>query len=154
MAGQARIRTIARELGRSPSTISREIRRNGMPPRGDIRKWAYRPYSAQDRALARRPRPKPRKITTNLQLHPVIQAHLDRKLSPSRSPTNYAGTSLRVRERTGVRVVQPCSASRAVVWCQEWRVCPAPWRRMAVPRGGVAGGVLQWLAARVSPARR
>ncbi|MEV4728533.1 IS30 family transposase [Saccharopolyspora sp. NPDC049426] len=79
---QAGIRTIARELGRSPSTISREIRRNGMPLRGDVRKWAYRPYSAQDRALARRPRPKPRKITTNLQLRQVTQAHLDRKLSP------------------------------------------------------------------------
>jgi IS30 family transposase len=32
--------------------------------------------------MARRPRPKPRKITTNLRLREVIQADLDRKLSP------------------------------------------------------------------------
>lgn len=56
---RASIRTIAGELGRSPSTISREIRRNGMPLRGNASRWAYRPHAAQSRADARRPRPKP-----------------------------------------------------------------------------------------------
>ena len=55
---KASVRQIAAELGRSPSTISREIRRNGMPLRGDASRWAYRPYAAQARADARRPRPK------------------------------------------------------------------------------------------------
>lgn len=39
---KASIRQIAAELGRSPSTISREIRRNGVPLRGDTSRWAYR----------------------------------------------------------------------------------------------------------------
>ncbi|MER6948082.1 helix-turn-helix domain-containing protein, partial [Nonomuraea sp. NPDC000554] len=44
------IRSIAAALGRSPSTISREVRGNGHPTSGD-----YRPYAAQARADARRP---------------------------------------------------------------------------------------------------
>ncbi|WP_405670072.1 MULTISPECIES: helix-turn-helix domain-containing protein [unclassified Streptomyces] len=47
---KASIRTIAAELGRSPSMISREIRRDGMPLRGDHTPWVYRPHAAQRRA--------------------------------------------------------------------------------------------------------
>ncbi|SEG94670.1 Transposase and inactivated derivatives, IS30 family, partial [Thermomonospora echinospora] len=79
---KASIRQIARELGRSPSTISREIRRNGMPLRGDHSKWAYRPHAAQARADARRPRPKPGKIGQNPQLRDFIQRHLGLRWSP------------------------------------------------------------------------
>jgi transposase, IS30 family len=42
---KAAVRTIAAELGRSPSTVSREIRRSGMPLRGDASRWAYRPIT-------------------------------------------------------------------------------------------------------------
>ncbi|MEU3729422.1 IS30 family transposase [Streptomyces sp. NPDC033538] len=76
------IRAIAAELNRSPSTISREIRRNGMPPSGDARRWAYRPYAAQSRAEARRPRPKPGKIGQTPELRDFIQDHLERRWSP------------------------------------------------------------------------
>ncbi|MFE1521241.1 helix-turn-helix domain-containing protein, partial [[Kitasatospora] papulosa] len=62
---KATVRAIAAELGRSPSTISREIRRNGIPLRGDTSRWAYRPYAAQARSDARRPRPKPGRIGQN-----------------------------------------------------------------------------------------
>jgi len=48
------IREIARRLGRSPSTVSRELRRNAHPGSG-----AYRPWAAHERAAARRARPKP-----------------------------------------------------------------------------------------------
>lgn len=54
---RATIRTIAAELDRSPSTISREVRRNRHPGRSQ-----YRPFAAQARADTRRPRPKPRKV--------------------------------------------------------------------------------------------
>ncbi|MBA4866606.1 helix-turn-helix domain-containing protein [Streptomyces sp. PSKA54] len=54
---KASVRQIARELGRNPSTISRGIRRNGMPLRGDASRWAYRPYAAHRRVEQRRPRP-------------------------------------------------------------------------------------------------
>lgn len=77
---QAGVRTIARELGRHPSTISREVRRNGtVDPRGQRH---YRPHAAQARADARRPRPKPTKIGQNPQLRAFIQEHLDLRWSP------------------------------------------------------------------------
>jgi IS30 family transposase len=79
---RASVRQIAAELGRSASTISREIRRNGMPLRGDTSRWAYRPYAAQARSDARRPRPKPGKIGQNPQLRDFIQHHLDLRWSP------------------------------------------------------------------------
>nr|WP_203218107.1 IS30 family transposase [Nocardia terpenica] len=79
---KAGIRTIAAELGRSPSTISREIRRNGMPLRGNESRWAYRPHGAQARAEARRPRPKIRKTIRYPELAEFIQHHLNKRWSP------------------------------------------------------------------------
>jgi IS30 family transposase len=73
----ASIRAIARQLGRAPSTISREIRRNRHPGYG-----GYRPYAAHARASARRPRPKPRKLATNQRLHALVQQYLGSKWSP------------------------------------------------------------------------
>ncbi|MEV6903450.1 IS30 family transposase [Amycolatopsis sp. NPDC051372] len=78
----AGIRTIARELGRAPSTISREIHRNGMAVRGDTSRWSYRPHSAQRRAEQRRPRPKQAKIQANPELSEFIQRHLNLRWSP------------------------------------------------------------------------
>ncbi|MEU1290766.1 IS30 family transposase [Kitasatospora sp. NPDC005856] len=74
---KATVREIAAELGRSPSTVSREIRRNRHPGSG-----SYRPHAAQARADARRPRPKPCKIAQNRELRDFIQRHLDKKWSP------------------------------------------------------------------------
>ncbi|BAU87415.1 transposase, ISlxx5 [Streptomyces laurentii] len=74
---KATVRAIAAELGRSPSTVSREIRRNRHQASG-----AYRPHAAQVRADARRPRPKPRKILKNPELREAVQAMLDEKWSP------------------------------------------------------------------------
>ncbi|WP_309318384.1 IS30 family transposase [Streptomyces anthocyanicus] len=79
---KASIRQIAAELGRSPSTISREIRRNGMPLRGDASRWAYRPHAAQSRAEARRPRPKAGKIGQNPELRDFVQRRLEQRWSP------------------------------------------------------------------------
>lgn len=74
---KASIREIARELGRAPSTISREVRRNRHPANGQ-----YRPHAAQARADARRPRPKPSKIGQNPELRAYIQEHLHKRWSP------------------------------------------------------------------------
>jgi len=71
------IRRIARELNRSPSTISREVRRNSHPGTG-----SYRPYAAQARADDRRPRPKPGKIALNAELRTYVQSKLDLRWSP------------------------------------------------------------------------
>ncbi|MFD9590206.1 IS30 family transposase [Streptomyces sp. NPDC059980] len=77
---KASLRTIAAELGRSPSTISREVRRNRtvLPGGG----WYYRPYAAQRRANKRRPRPKIGKIGQNPELRDFIQNHLTLRWSP------------------------------------------------------------------------
>jgi IS30 family transposase len=74
---RATIRAIAAELGRHPSTVSREIRRNRHPANGQ-----YRPHAAQARADARRPRPKPSKIAANPHLRRAIQNGLDHRWSP------------------------------------------------------------------------
>ncbi|MFE9853714.1 IS30 family transposase [Streptomyces sp. NPDC005576] len=77
---KATVRAIAAELGRSPSTVSREISRNRTD--GTRGQWHYRPYAAQARADARRPRPKPGKIRENPELRDFVQAGLDRRWSP------------------------------------------------------------------------
>ncbi|MFI5638861.1 IS30 family transposase [Streptomyces goshikiensis] len=77
---KASIRAIAAELGRSPSTVSREIRRNRT--NGTRGMWHYRPFAAQARADARRPRPKPGKISQNPELRGFFQSRLDRRWSP------------------------------------------------------------------------
>nr|WP_186768380.1 IS30 family transposase [Streptomyces qinzhouensis] len=74
---KASIRTIAAELNRSPSTVSREISRNRHPVNGQ-----YRPYAAQARADERRPRPKPGKIGQNPELRDYVQDRLGRRWSP------------------------------------------------------------------------
>ena len=79
---KATIRQIAAELGRSPSTVSREIRRNGIPLRGEASRWTYRPHAAQRRAELRRPRPKPGKIGQHPELRDFIQDHLAKRWSP------------------------------------------------------------------------
>ena len=55
------IREIASDLGRAPSTVSREINRNGGPER-------YRATSADQNAWDRAQRPKPCKLVLNLSL--------------------------------------------------------------------------------------
>ncbi|MET9588006.1 helix-turn-helix domain-containing protein [Streptomyces sp. NPDC006539] len=77
---KASIRQIAAELGRSPSTISREMRRNGALRQG--KDWAYRPHAAHHCAEQRRPRPKTGKIGQNPDLRDFVQHHLERRWSP------------------------------------------------------------------------
>nr|WP_225220134.1 IS30 family transposase [Oerskovia merdavium] len=71
------LRSIAAELGRSVSTISREVTRNRHPTNGQ-----YRPHAAQLRAEGRRPRPKPAKIASHTPLRVFVQKHLDLRWSP------------------------------------------------------------------------
>jgi len=71
------VRQIAVRVGRNPSTVSRELRRNAHPASGD-----YRPWAAQRRAADRRARPKPGKIAQNASLRLFIAGGLKRKWSP------------------------------------------------------------------------
>ena len=67
------IRQIARRLGRSPSTISRELRRNAATRGG---KLEYRATVAQWHRDRRASRPKPAKLATNDRLRDYVQERL------------------------------------------------------------------------------
>jgi IS30 family transposase len=71
------IRAIAMELGRSPSTVSREIRRNIHEPSGN-----YRPRTAQRSAERRRSRQRTGKIARNPELRDFVREHLEQRWSP------------------------------------------------------------------------
>jgi transposase, IS30 family len=75
------IRSIAAALDRPPSTISREVRRNGVARlSGDG--WAYNPMRAQGLAKRRARRPKVFKLEANRWLARWIAAHLAKRWSP------------------------------------------------------------------------
>ncbi|MGX9670909.1 IS30 family transposase [Mycobacterium sp. HM-7] len=97
VAAQEPIRSIAKRLGRAPSTISREIKRNssdgrnkyrpqfrfGAPWRGGpLRRPHYFPSAAQGRAQRNARRPHPRKLATNTRLHAQVQTWLTDFHSP------------------------------------------------------------------------
>ncbi|WP_223864731.1 helix-turn-helix domain-containing protein [Streptomyces sp. 5-10] len=73
-------RQLARRLGRSPSTVSREIARNGGRDR-------YRAASADATAYARGRRPKPAKLAQR----PALRALVEAKLALCRPPEQIAG---------------------------------------------------------------
>jgi IS30 family transposase len=67
------LREIARRLGRSPSTISREVRRNAATRGGTL---DYRASIAQWKAELMARRPKPAKLATNARLRDYVQTRL------------------------------------------------------------------------------
>ncbi|MFI6363196.1 transposase [Nocardia sp. NPDC050630] len=103
VAGGESINSIARRLGRWPSTIYREIRRNGPQnkarPSGRVRYRrthrfgarrsgriavvGYRAGIAQRRAEMRARRPKPGKLATNRGLHAEVADRLGQRHSPA-----------------------------------------------------------------------
>jgi IS30 family transposase len=80
IASELSVRAIARELNRAPSTISREINRNGGY-------GAYRAAKADEAAWERAKRPKPCKLARNKSLARIVS----RKLQCHWSPDQIAG---------------------------------------------------------------
>ena len=74
------LRQISRDLGRAPSTVSREVRRHGGPRR-------YRAAAADRRAWARARRPKRCRLAT----HPVLRRAVATKRALEWSPQQIAG---------------------------------------------------------------
>lgn len=74
-AGES-MRALAQVLGRAPSTISREISRNGGPAR-------YRASAAETRARRAADRPKPTRLATFAPLRRLVDAKLRRCWSPA-----------------------------------------------------------------------
>ncbi|MGZ7039955.1 MAG: IS30 family transposase [Thermoanaerobaculia bacterium] len=76
LAGGESRRSIARRLGRSPSTVSREVTGNGGVRR-------YRACRADRDALRRARRPKPSKLASCARLRTVVEAKLELRWSPA-----------------------------------------------------------------------
>src|SRR5213593_4492140 len=90
------IRAIAGRLGRAPSTVLRELRRNMRDQRYRTRStlrqrkrgrqrtqpWEYRPSSAHERAKRMASRPKVAKLAVNSELRELVQSKLKERLSP------------------------------------------------------------------------
>ncbi|HEY2593276.1 MAG TPA: IS30 family transposase [Chloroflexota bacterium] len=76
LAAKTTIRAIAAELGRAPSTISREIRRNRDPD------GRYRPHHAEPAARLRACKPRPRRVAIDRLLADVVQRLLGKRWSP------------------------------------------------------------------------
>jgi IS30 family transposase len=70
------VRQIAHSLGRSPSTISRELARNVEGTKG------YRATTAHALAYERASRPKSAKLATNVVLRAKVEKDLEKKYSP------------------------------------------------------------------------
>ena len=68
------VREIARRIGRSPSTVSRELTRNAAARGG---KLEYQASVAQWKAELVARRPKTAKLVTNPRLHHYVQDRLD-----------------------------------------------------------------------------
>ena len=73
LAGGCGVREIARQLGRAPSTISRELQRNAAIGGGRVE---YRASTAHRHAERRARRPKPAKLAVNPQLRAYVQDRL------------------------------------------------------------------------------
>ncbi|MGY2492943.1 IS30 family transposase [Cupriavidus sp. CP313] len=71
------VREIARRIGRSPSTVSRELTRNAATRGG---KLEYRASVAQWKAELVAKRPKPSKLVTNPRLRHYVQERLEGKV--------------------------------------------------------------------------
>lgn len=70
------VRAIAAALGRSPSTVSRELRRN-LDDSG-----RYRPHAADRLTEGRRARPRKRRLVTDSELRMVVNKLLGQRWSP------------------------------------------------------------------------
>jgi transposase, IS30 family len=76
LAAGATVRGIAVELGRAPSTISREIRRNSDPD------GRYRPHHAEHAARLRACKPRKRRVAVDAVLADVVRRLLAKRWSP------------------------------------------------------------------------
>ncbi len=98
IAANQTIRQIAYKLKRSPSTISREIKRNGGQPK-------YRAHQADERYWKTAARPKLSKLSINTQLKDIIAEKLSMKWSPEQISgwlrNNYSlGSNMHISHET------------------------------------------------------
>lgn len=106
------VRSIARQLGRAPSTISRELRRNAATRGGNLE---YRAIAAQWHADRRAKRPKVAKLAANEKLKQYVQDRLGGLIA---TPDGEVRPGPQVRW-TGRRRVRRQARRWAVSWSPE-----------------------------------
>ncbi len=87
----ATVRVIAAELGRSPSTISRELRRNADPA------GHYRPSAAHRSAVVRRTRYRARRVDRDVVLRARVQQLLALRWSPEQISRRFRSSTSMTR---------------------------------------------------------
>jgi len=129
------IRAIAGELGRSPASVSRELRRNCSPE-----KLLYRPRQAHERALAKRKSRGRHERLKNERVRMFVTAQLKRR----RSPEQIAGI---IKRETGETIsheavyqfVYAQVHREGYGWvrpgCEDLRPCLRRRRKRRVPHG-------------------
>ena len=95
LAAKVTVRGIALELGRAPSTISREIRRNSDPD------GRYRPHHAEQAARLRACKPRKRRVAVDGVLAEAVSASAGEALEPGAGRARAA----RAVRRSAVAVV-------------------------------------------------
>jgi transcriptional regulator with XRE-family HTH domain len=93
------LREIAQAIGRSPSTVSRELRRNAE------QSGRYLPHTAERIAADRLPRPRTRRLLADADLRATVTQLLGKRWSPEQvahelreaSPTSRGGGCARSR---------------------------------------------------------
>jgi len=113
------VREIARAIGRDPSTISRELRRNAATRSGSS---DYRASVAQWKAEMAAKRPKPAKLATNPKLRAYVEERLSGQISrpngvkvPGPPPPRFTGNGKPHRKhRAWVRAWSPEQISQRI----------------------------------------
>jgi transposase, IS30 family len=138
------VRAIAARLGRAASTVSREVRRNGL------RRGVYRAGWAQRLAEDRAARPETAKLAGNAQLREWVQARLDERWSPEQISVmlvrEFAGDAeMRVSQETiyqSLYVQGRGALRRELAAClRTGRTLRKPRRRAGERRGKIPGMV-------------
>jgi IS30 family transposase len=106
------IRAIARKIGRSPGTVSREVRRNVATRSGSL---DYRASAAQWHADRAAQRPRPGKLVVNQALGKYVEEHLAGKVVDARGDT-FEGPTVAWKKR---RAVHRQSRRWSTAWSPE-----------------------------------
>lgn len=143
-AQQAGVREIARRVGRSPSTISRELRRNGS-----TRSYGapYRATTARWHSERRASRPKVSKLAANDTVRAYVQDRLAARL-PGPAVSRFAGPDVRwIGRRHGRR------ADRR--WAKSWTRSRSPTGCGSIsPMMGPSGSLTRRSIRRLRPRPR
>ena len=140
---------IARELGKHPSSIGREIERNSDHPYAGHVRRDYLPSRAQKRANQRAARPKQAKLRrdVNAELHDYVQAKLKDRWSPGqivkRLPIDFPDRpEMRVSHETiyqALYVQGRGALKRELAACLTGRAVRRPKKRSDERRGRIPG---------------